>query len=147
MVASIVNEIIIHRDRVELTLNQGSQSAPLMIHVSLIRRGKETRLVEPVGDLVAPRRDPSLIKLIVNALRVRAETFSGRYSSIREAAQSLGYRQDYCAVLLRLGFLAPEITTAILDGRQPPQLNRQCLARITNLPIDWQAQRELLGFV
>jgi len=28
----------------------------------------------------------------------------------------------------------------------PPQLNRQRLARVSGLPIDWRAQRELLGF-
>lgn len=147
MVANIVTEIVIHRERVEVHLNANSSSNPLVIDASLIRRGKETRLVEPASELVAPRRDPSLIKLIVNACRVRAEIFSGRHSSIREAAHALGYRLDYCAVLLRLAFLAPDIVVAILDGRQPPQLNRQRLARVTNLPIDWQAQRELIGFV
>jgi hypothetical protein len=30
--------------------------------------------------------------------------------------------------------------------RDPAQLNRQRLARTTNLPIDWQQQREMLGF-
>lgn len=147
MVANIVTEVVIHRERVEVHLSGSSTANPVVIDASLIRRGKETRLVEAASELVAPRRDPSLIKLIVNASRVRAEIFSGRHSSIREAAHALGYRLDYCAVLLRLAFLAPDIVVAILDGRQPPQLNRQRLARVTNLPIDWQAQRELLGYV
>lgn len=136
MVANIVTEVVIHRERVEVHLSGSSTANPVVIDASLIRRGKETRLVEAASELVAPRRDPSLIKLIVNASRVRAEIFSGRHSSIREAAHALGYRLDYCAVLLRLAFLAPDIVVAILDGRQPPQLNRQRLARVTNLPID-----------
>lgn len=49
-------------------------------------------------------------------------------------------------VLLRISYLAPDIVAAILDGRQPAQLTRQRLARTTNLPIDWQQQREMLGF-
>jgi DNA invertase Pin-like site-specific DNA recombinase len=43
--------------------------------------------------------------------------------------------------------VAPDIVAAILDGRQPVQLNRQRLARATNLPLNWQGQRAMLGFV
>ncbi len=32
------------------------------------------------------------------------------------------------------------------DGRQPVQLNRRRIARAANLPLDWQARREMLGF-
>ena len=32
-------------------------------------------------------------------------------------------------------------------SRKPAHLNRRFLARINNLPIDWQGQREMLGFV
>jgi hypothetical protein len=49
-------------------------------------------------------------------------------------------------MLLRLSFLAPEITAVILKGKQPVSLNRQKLARIGDLPIDWNEQRALLGF-
>lgn len=52
----------------------------------------------------------------------------------------------YFCSLLRLAYLAPDITTAILDGRQPAILDRQFLARINHLPIDWQGQRDMLGF-
>jgi hypothetical protein len=48
--------------------------------------------------------------------------------------------------LLSRPYLAPDITAAILDGRQPAHLNRQLLARIDNLPIDWLGQRAMLGF-
>lgn len=42
--------------------------------------------------------------------------------------------------------LAPDIVAAIHDGRQPATLNRQRLARTTNLPIEWSAQKAALGF-
>ena len=53
---------------------------------------------------------------------------------------------DYFCSLLRFAHLAPDITGSILMGRQPAHLNRQFLARINNLPIDWPGQREMLGF-
>ena len=62
------------------------------------------------------------------------------------AATSMAVSTPYFCSLLRLAHLAPDITTAILDGRQPAHLNRQFLARTNNLPIDWQGQREMLGF-
>jgi hypothetical protein len=49
--------------------------------------------------------------------------------------------------LLRLPWLAPDITTAIVNGWQPPQLNAKQLMRLTVLlPTDWAEQRALVGF-
>jgi len=50
--------------------------------------------------------------------------------------------RTYTALLLRLSWLAPDITHAILRGRQPATLT----ADNTRIPLDWQAQREALGF-
>ena len=46
-----------------------------------------------------------------------------------------------------LAFLAPDITDAILDGRQPTELSAARLKRMRDLPPDWQQQRRYLGFV
>jgi hypothetical protein len=40
-------------------------------------------------------------------------------------------------------FLAPEIVTAILNGKHPPRLTANRLMDDTRLPLDWVAQREL----
>jgi site-specific DNA recombinase len=43
--------------------------------------------------------------------------------------------------------LAPDITTAIVNGRQPQQLSAKTLMRkASRLPADWTEQRTLLGF-
>jgi hypothetical protein len=50
-------------------------------------------------------------------------------------------------MLLRLPWLAPDITTAIVNGRQPQQLSAKTLMRkASGLPGDWIEQRPLLGF-
>jgi hypothetical protein len=57
------------------------------------------------------------------------------------------HKHAYIYVLLHLPWLAPDITTAIVNGRQPPQLTAKKLMRLTpRLPVDWAAQRTLLGF-
>jgi hypothetical protein len=53
----------------------------------------------------------------------------------------------YIYTLLPLPWLAPDITPAIIDGRQPQQFNTKTLMRTASrLPVDWAEQRALLGF-
>jgi site-specific DNA recombinase len=53
----------------------------------------------------------------------------------------------YIYTLLRLPWLAPDITTAIVNGRQPQQLSAKTLMRkASRLPAEWTEQRTLLGF-
>ena len=48
--------------------------------------------------------------------------------------------------LARLRFLAPDITMAILEGRQPIEMTARSLLRGGELPLDWENQRRILGF-
>jgi site-specific DNA recombinase len=53
----------------------------------------------------------------------------------------------YISPLLRLPLLAPDIVTAIVNGKNPPQLTAKKLMRLAlQIPIDWSEQRKLLGF-
>ena len=53
----------------------------------------------------------------------------------------------YLSRLLRLPSLAPDIITAIINGKSPPQLTAKKLMRSAlQIPIDWTEQRKLLGF-
>jgi len=48
---------------------------------------------------------------------------------------------------VRLVYLAPDIITAIMEGRQPVTLKATHLRKISNLPTDWEKQRKLLHFI
>ena len=53
----------------------------------------------------------------------------------------------YVYRLLRLPSLAPDIITAIINGKNPSQLTAKKLMRLTTqIPTDWVEQRKLLGF-
>jgi len=53
----------------------------------------------------------------------------------------------YLSRLLRLPSLAPDIVTAIINGKHPPQLSAKRLMRLAlKLPTDWAEQPKLLGF-
>jgi len=46
----------------------------------------------------------------------------------------------------RLAYLAPDITSAILDGTQPAKLTSRKLLKISGLPLEWSQQQKMLGF-
>ena len=53
----------------------------------------------------------------------------------------------YVSRLLRLPSLAPDIITAIVNGKNPPQLTaKKLMRRVLELPVDWNEQHKLLGF-
>lgn len=144
MIGSQIDKITVHSDRIIIALT-GTQE-PLTIMASLVRCSGETRIAAPSLDWPSARRDRSLIKLIVRSHQARQALTDPELASVDAAASSMGLSRQYYCTLLRLGYLAPDITTAILDGRQPAHLNRQFLARINNLPMDWAGQRQVLGF-
>ena len=55
-------------------------------------------------------------------------------------------RRSHLTRLARLRFLAPDIVTAIVEGRQPIELTSRSLLRISDLPLGWSEQRRMLGF-
>jgi site-specific DNA recombinase len=57
-----------------------------------------------------------------------------------------GVSRSYFTRVVRLSYLAPDITQAILDGRQPRDLTAQKLLAHSRLPLGWHDQRTALGF-
>lgn len=147
-VARYVERVDVQADQITILfsdeIDDGSQS--ISVPAKLVRRGKEMRISVPPSEQVRTERDPALIKLVVKAHMARAALALAGEKSIAEIAKEEGYSRDYFGVLLRIAYMAPDILTAIIGGRQPTQLNRQRLARATNLPIDWDAQRQMFGF-
>jgi site-specific DNA recombinase len=68
---------------------------------------------------------------------------NGSYPSIEALAEANGLHPKVIRQTLRLAFLSPDVTSAILQGSQPSFLS---LARIPKLlPALWAEQRRLLG--
>jgi hypothetical protein len=144
VILQYIEQITVHPDRIVIRFT-GIEDQ-VTVNASLVRCSGETRIATASNDWPNARRDPALIKLIVRAHQARKALADPESRSLEAAASSMGLSSQYYCSLLRLSYLAPDITAAILDGRQPARLNRQFLARINNLPIDWASQREMLGF-
>jgi site-specific DNA recombinase len=118
-------------------------SDPLILTVPLARRrtGRDTRML--IDGPEAMQADPALLRILIRARDLRDKQ-SGD-ASLAETAKAEGVGRTYLTRMARLAFLSPEIMTAILDGRQPVQLTAAGLSRLTELPLAWSGQRQVLG--
>jgi site-specific DNA recombinase len=158
MLAQLVSRVTVHTDRIIIAgrlhralwpvddEDRTTTSTTLSIAARVIRTGKRTALaIAPAQVIANQRQDASLIKFIAKAYAARTAVETSA-ADPKQLARSMGHDKDYFARLVRLGYLAPDIITAIIDGRQPIALTRQRLARVSKLPFDWVEQRVLLGF-
>ena len=115
-------------------------SATVSIPVSFLQRGGRKQILSPPGAAPwspAPRVDTALVKAVVRAHRWRQMLESGEYASSAELAKAEKVNDSYLSRILRLTLIAPDITEAILAGRQPSTLQLDDLLK--PLPSAWAA--------
>jgi len=119
----------------------------LSVPVRLRRAGREIRMViDGTDPFAAAQPDMRLIKLLLRARRFNATLAEGEGVPFATLAQREGVSRSYFTRLVRLSYLAPDITQAILDGRQPRDLTAEKLLEHSRLPLAWHDQRATLGF-
>lgn len=118
----------------------------LVVPARLQRVGREMRMLVQNSDQQAAA-DPSLLRIIARAHDIQARLTQNNQLTVHYVACDERVSAAYIYNLLRLPWLAPDITAAIINGRQPLQLNAMKLMRqASRLPADWSEQRTLLGF-
>jgi len=114
----------------------------LHVAVTLAGHRHDVRLVLGLGEQPAVcTPDPVLVRLVAQAFIAREAMLSGKPGPV-VSAFSLNHQRR----LARLGWLAPDIVRAILEGAQLAALNARRLLRASALPLDWSSQRRMLGF-
>ena len=166
-VRTVAVRIQVHSDRIDIsfdcslvcqwldgTINESEsvnnatshrQLMTLSIPASLRRAGKELRIVVDDGSQSAPA-NPVLVRLLARAHLIRERMLNERNLTLDDIAASEGIGRGYTTRLFRISLLAPSIFSAILSGRQPPELNARRLLEDTRFPLDWNEQRQRLGF-
>jgi hypothetical protein len=84
------------------------------------------------------------VRVRVHGIERSARVRSG--SRIADLVMREKLSPSYVALLLRLTFLAPDITRAILEDRQPGGFTAQTLVTYSGMPLAWPEQRQALGF-
>jgi DNA invertase Pin-like site-specific DNA recombinase len=118
----------------------------LTVRARLQRVGREMRmLVENADDQTTA--DPGLLRIVARAHEIQERLMQNTDLTVHVVAGQERVSANYVYRLLRLPTLAPDIITAIVNGKNPPQLTAKKLMRLTpQIPVDWTEQRKLLGF-
>lgn len=120
----------------------------LEIPVEFQRRAGRKHITAPDGkDLVRNGRlryDGSLIKALVRAHEWQDMLDTEQMRTIAEIIEKERLGESYVRKIIRLTELAPDITAAIMSGRQPKTLTLSQLMEA--MPICWEDQRQTLGF-
>ena len=120
----------------------------LSVAAQLKRAGMGMKMIVAGSDAAGRKTKPnvSLVKLIIKAHAIHNALVTGGDESLAALARREGSNGSYVTRLLRLSYLSPDITRAILDGRQPADLTAAKLVRLSRLPLDWHQQKVVLGF-
>jgi site-specific DNA recombinase len=162
MLRALLDRVLVHEDRVELQVRKGALLKlvlgqdrdieasdaehdslgyiTLQLEAQLKRCGGEVRFLLPPDSAHAKAHPvPSLLRAVARAHHWLAQIMRGEVANQRAIAADAGLDERYIGSILPLAFLAPDLTEAILDGRQPSSLDLgRCLKR---LPPDWKEQR------
>ena len=93
------------------------------------------------------KADLALLRIVARAHDIQERLMQNSGLALHAIASHEHVTPGYVSRLLRLSSLAPDIITAIVNGKNPPQLTAKKLMRLAlEIPVDWTAQRKLLGF-
>jgi hypothetical protein len=119
----------------------------LSVPVRVRRAGREIRMqIDGTDPFVDAKPDGRLIKLLIRAHRFNATLVRSDDVPFAVLAEREGVSRSYFTRVVRLSYLAPDITQAILDGHQPRDLTPEKLLEHSRLPLAWHDQRTVLGF-
>ena len=126
--------------------NEAKDILTLTVRARLQRVGREMKmLVENTDDQT--KADPGLLRIVARAHDIQERLMQKSGLTLHAIASQEHVTPGYVSRLLRLSSLAPEIITAIVNGKNPPQLTAKKLMRLAlEIPVDWTAQRKLFGF-
>ena len=121
-----------------------ADAGAITIHVPMTfrKRGGRKLVVTPDGAPWAPRPrvDNAMVKALARAFRWRKMLDNGMHATLEDLARVKGVAPSYVSRVLRVTLLAPDIVEAILDGRQPAELQLDDL--LEGFPLQWTLQSE-----
>ena len=154
LLQSLISSISLSSEKMEVFLHEQSSpsgtddiEAPVISVPVRFAEGKiGKKIIIPSGRQVIQIPDKKLISLIAKAHLYAKELQSGKYKTMTVLAEKCGINKSDLAKQIRLAYLAPDIVTSIMEGRQPTTLNATQLRRLSDFPMSWVEQRKQLNF-
>ena len=124
-------------------ISRDGSTLTVRVPLTFRKRGGRKLVIVPQGiDHWAPPRprvDNTMAKALVRAFRWQKLLETGTHTTVAEIATAEKINASYVGRVLRLTLLSPEIVEAILDGRQPADLQLDALLR--PFSVEWRQQR------
>ncbi len=138
-----VSRIVVGSKNVTITLKPTADSAPTAVEIPWsIPNKRECPRIEGANEDTAHAPNPQLVQAIIRAhvwIRLLSD---GTHKSVESLAQSVDVHPKIVRNGIRMAFLAPTITKAILEG---DRVARVRLKNFTHkLPLSWPDQRREL---
>lgn len=159
LIRDIVHRVAISQQRIDVTIgidqlartlgasenfDGKAGSTTLSIAAQLRRAGQGKRLV--IGDPYHAGRDAGLVNILKEAFAARGSMLAETSETLNEITARTTKSKGRLTALLRVSYLAPDLISDILAGRQPTELSVKRLLRISRkLPLAWDGQRAFLG--
>jgi site-specific DNA recombinase len=141
--AEMLQRVVIARDRLLITIADTAGNDAREIRLKWSPKPKDSATAASSDALPEETRNHGLIQSVARAHAWLRSLCDGTYASVEILAAGIGLHPKVVRQALRLAFLTPEVTSAILEGRQPAGLS---LAQIPKmLPLSWTEHRRLLG--
>jgi DNA invertase Pin-like site-specific DNA recombinase len=140
----MLEHVVVAHDQIHITIAGAADGdrAPAKIKIAWSIKARDTATVVEGNDRSESAHNESLIQSIVRAHGWIHSLQDGTYESIEQLAEASSLHSKVVRQGLRLAFLSPKVTSAILEGRQPKGLS---LARIPkSLALSWTEHRPLL---
>jgi site-specific DNA recombinase len=115
----------------------------LVIPAEIGRAKARLSLVVPGRSTAEP--DAALVAMVAQAREWFEALASGAASSFAQIAGRERVTRAYVRQVIGAAFLAPDLVTAIVQGRHPRALTAGRLRQLLPLPPDWQEQRALFA--
>ncbi len=132
---------VLDQDTPAQSRKKRQSSTVIEVPVRFRRRGIESKLALLDQRQSAPEPDANLVKALARAHEWFGRIVRGEAGGIGDIARAEGLDRAYVTRVLCLAFLAPEITKAIVEGRQPTELTAKRLIRdAVRVPLLWTEQ-------
>lgn len=134
-----IDRVVINSNHIRIAMKPSYTERPIEIPWKVARTNTAT-VIEPTEQ---SKPDPRLLQAIVRAHAWLNDLASERYHSIEALAKDVKLHPKIVRQQIRLAFLAPSITEAVISGEAE---NTPTLMAIPKtLPLSWSTQREAIG--
>jgi site-specific DNA recombinase len=143
-----VERVVISRDQLMLTIagshgDTNAEGVPADIKIAWSAKARNAAAAVESDGAPDGSHNEALIQSLIRAHVWMHSLREGTYESIEDLADANHMHPKVVRQALRLAFLSPEVTSAVLEGRQPAGFT---LAQIPKLlPLQWTEHQRLLG--